>query len=448
MKKILYITSSILLGLLLVLGYGCKPDDPEAATGNIYGVVTIKSTAEPMRATGVELYLTTGTRYYTDADWKLVTKAVTYDDGHFEFNNLPIMSTDNQGEEVKARYLISVDASGFYNVQEEVVLLAGQTSRMDMQLVELDTYLVVRTLEATPSGNQVELKGTVSCANSDYEVNEVGFIYAKSSETINTDGVRVTADLDNDNFSIVVKDLEKGTYQVQAYATNSLGTSLGERQVFTIRCYPSVQTLEASNIKDESASLNARVIYEGEPAYTERGFVYSSKFENPSVDDNESTTKKVIVSGRSTDFSANITNLSKGENYYARAYLTNSDGTFYGEPVKFKATSALESVIVLDELKLMVQKADIPGGEFTWSDAKSRCEASRVAGFSDWRMPTLGELQAICSNGNVSGFSSESYWTSTPSGYEYYVVIMGKCSTTSYRIGITNKVRAVRTITE
>lgn len=230
MKKIFYITSSIAFSLLLALMFGCKPDNPEAETGNIYGVVTVKSTAEPMRATGVELYSTTGTQSINYADWRLVTKAVTYDDGHFEFNNLPIMSTDNR----KARYLISVDAAGYYTVQKEVVLLAGQTSRMDMQLEEIDTYLTVRTLEANATGNQVELKGTVSNSSSSsyYKVNEVGFLYAKTSEAININGIRVTADLDESDFSIVVKNLEKGTYQVQAYAKNSLGTSLGERQVF------------------------------------------------------------------------------------------------------------------------------------------------------------------------------------------------------------------------
>lgn len=446
MKKIFYITSSIAFSLLLALMFGCKPDNPEAETGNIYGVVTVKSTAEPMRATGVELNIKRETYPYS---WDLVTKTVTYDDGHFEFNNLPIMHTDDQGKAVKARYLISVDAAGYRSVEKEVVLLAGQTSRMDMQLEEQYTYLTVRTLEATPAGNQVELKGTVSCSNSEYKVEEVGFLYAKSTETININGTRVTADLDETNFSIVVNNLEKGTYQVQAYAKNYWGTSLGERQVFTIRCYPSIQTLEASNINDESASLNARVIYEGEPAYTERGFVYSSKFENPSVDDDASTTRKVVVSGRSTEFSANITNLSKGETYYARAYLTNSDGTFYGAPIKFKASSALEDVIVLDELKLMVQKNDIPGGVFTWTEAKSRCEASRVAGFSDWRMPTKGELLAICENGNVSGFSSEYYWTITvrESGNPY-MVWMGDCSVSYNPKTYSYKVRAVRTITE
>ena len=51
MKKIVYITSSILLSLSMVLWYGCK--DKEELPGEIHGVVTDKATGEPIKSAGV-----------------------------------------------------------------------------------------------------------------------------------------------------------------------------------------------------------------------------------------------------------------------------------------------------------------------------------------------------------------------------------------------------------
>ena len=47
----------------------------EDKLGSIYGIVAELSTAEPMRAMGIELYKSD----------KLLLKTVTFDDGHFEF---------------------------------------------------------------------------------------------------------------------------------------------------------------------------------------------------------------------------------------------------------------------------------------------------------------------------------------------------------------------------
>ncbi|MDE6865211.1 MAG: hypothetical protein K2I97_03165, partial [Alistipes sp.] len=65
----------IIWAISLVLCFCCcsteKSDEQPIATGGIYGVITIKSTAELMRATGVDLYQNN----------TLLLKTVTYDDG-------------------------------------------------------------------------------------------------------------------------------------------------------------------------------------------------------------------------------------------------------------------------------------------------------------------------------------------------------------------------------
>ena len=67
MKKVVF---CILISICL---FSCKPEEVVVPTGSIYGVITVKETAQPMRATGVELYHL----------GSLLLKTVTYDDGHY-----------------------------------------------------------------------------------------------------------------------------------------------------------------------------------------------------------------------------------------------------------------------------------------------------------------------------------------------------------------------------
>ena len=73
MRKIL--AFAIILAGLIIGSCTKSEEGDEDKLGSIYGVVTELSTAEPMRAMGVELYKSN----------KLLLKTVTFDDGHFEF---------------------------------------------------------------------------------------------------------------------------------------------------------------------------------------------------------------------------------------------------------------------------------------------------------------------------------------------------------------------------
>ena len=63
------------------------------------------------------------------------------------------------------------------------------------------------------------------------------------------------------------------------------------------------------------------------PAYTERGFVYST-LPNPTTDNT-----KIVKEGTGTGtYSIEVTGLPS-ETFYVRAYATNAKGTAYGEQV-------------------------------------------------------------------------------------------------------------------
>lgn len=387
MKKIIF-------ALLLIIGLVSCTEDEKTATGEIYGVVTVKETAEPMRATGVELY-------QGDTSM-LLLKTVTYDDGHYEFDNLQ-----------PGAYTLKVVASGYMDTKYSVIVESGRTARADMQLNKTMTYLTVRTLEISVVGNKATITGEYDTQFDylmmrDYPPNEVGFIYSDAPDKI-TIGKKIIASKSS-TFNANIEDLSIGKWYVQAYAKNSKGTEFGNVLSFRIDGTPAVRTLPVTNISKNTATLNGSVEYKGEPAYTEKGFVYSASFPNPTIDDPSNATTKVSVKGNGTEFSANISGLTDGSTYYVRSYIMNENGTYYGESVEF----GNGLYIILKQEGLMVQTKDISTGATSY-DAKKMCKESKICGFSDWRLPTRGECIAIYRHKVILKLSSNIYWTQDPS---------------------------------
>jgi len=72
-----------------------------------------------------------------------------------------------------------------------------------------------------------------------------------------------------------------------------------------------------------------------------------------------------------------------------------------------------ENYTVLADYGLMVMKKDI--GKSTKSGGDDMCKQIRLGGFSDWRLPTQGELAILYNERNkTGGFTNTRYWSSTP----------------------------------
>jgi len=161
MKRVFYLVAAALLLC------GCGKDEDKK--GGIYGVVTDMSTAEPMRATSVELHVKND-----DGKFLLQTKTVTYDDGHYEFNDL------KTGE-----YQLVVNSEGYKKISYNILVSDGKTSQGDMQLERLVIGLPLHTSISEINANSVTLT-----ASSDYkadipQITEVGFIYATHNNPSN-----------------------------------------------------------------------------------------------------------------------------------------------------------------------------------------------------------------------------------------------------------------------
>lgn len=101
-------------------------------------------------------------------------------------------------------------------------------------------------------------------------------------------------------------------------------------------------------------------------------------------------------------------NLNEGDNV-TTVDITSNDGNCQ---LKIKAKGCL--FVALESLNLMVQKYDMPLGEYKWEDAKVACEQLTIGGYTDWRLPTVSELAELCERRSeiAVDFTNDVYWTS------------------------------------
>ena len=275
--------------------------------------------------------------------------------------------------------------------------------------------------------NVTEITGTTAIFNGkiatvgDPAYTERGFVYGTMhNPTVADDTKKTVAGSGTGEFFANITGLTTSRlYYVRAYATNSEGTVYGTSVSFrpgSLNRKAQVSTLPVSDIAETSAVFNGKIDDEGIPAYTERGFVYSATFKNPTVDND----KKTVTGTGTGEFNANISGLTTGTAYYVRAYATNSEGTAYGASVSFKPESP--NYVVLTAAGIMVQKTDITGNSpVNWSSGNSLYANSTLDGYTDWRLPTKDELATLYNERNtIGGFTTSSYWSSTHDGYYSY----------------------------
>ena len=141
-------------------------------------------------------------------------------------------------------------------------------------------------------------------------------------------------------------------YWVRAYATNSQGTTYGNEVSFTTLrsggsddggsddggsddggsvSLPTVSTTAISSITTDSAISGGNVTSDGGAAVTQRGICWNNS-PNPTLQNNLKCTQQGSGTG---SFSTELTGLIALNNYWVRAYATNSQGTTYGNEVSF-----------------------------------------------------------------------------------------------------------------
>ena len=116
-------------------------------------------------------------------------------------------------------------------------------------------------------------------------------------------------------------------YYIRAYATNENGTGYGAQYTVSTGLLPSISTNSVTAITENSFTSGGTIISDGGCPITAKGICWSVS--PNSTTDNEVTNEGVSIDG----FSSSATNLLSNLTYYARAYVTNSVGTAYGEEI-------------------------------------------------------------------------------------------------------------------
>jgi hypothetical protein len=308
MKKLLSIIFSSLLLLSFIL-ISCEPEDLGTAT--IYGIVTDKASGEPIQKAGVEL-LPSG------------VKTITGTDGRFEFPNL-----------MAGNYFLSVTQKGYNDVNAvNVELSMGQSLQRDVQMELIPPALKVvdddnKDLSVLDFGSaEADIARAFNIFNDgteklEWEVTKTAFWIDSISKTSG-------ALYSNNKQPIVVfidrNKLEEGENKTTLQVTSTNGSKSITIKAENKREAIVINMLECSDITGTTAVFNAEMINEGNPKYTERGFVYST---NPMPTVDNTIFKFTAPVDENVKFSSQANKLETDVTYYVRAYAINALGLVY-----------------------------------------------------------------------------------------------------------------------
>ena len=222
------------------------------------------------------------------------------------------------------------------------------TTNVDMPAV---TSAVVSAITSTTAKFSSSVK-----SHGGEAVTEVGFYYSTEPSVDPETALKVNQPYSQDAFSIDVEKLDVYTkYYVMAYATNSAGTTYSDVATFTTdSSYPTVQTVGATDINSQGATLSGSVLSDNGASITERGFVYMQGTGTPTTD-----SYKLKVSGKTGEYTGALSGLEPNKKYSFRAYAVNSKGTAYGEVMSFLTVTGLPKVSAVDVSKIASTSATL-----------------------------------------------------------------------------------------
>lgn len=304
--------------------------------GSIFGTVTYAGTNTPVE--GAEITLIVVPMFP-----ELVATVYSDKNGYYEINNLKPHDYYYISAQKGDYYFEAYEDYGSYG--RRVVIKEGEKHQINFELAKYEVPSPVNTLSVSDIylGN-VTFKGSYKFLSHMGRCN-IGFEYSKTADL--SSGVQtiffseIVETRDERFFEQTVTGLEKGVWYVRAFVQSDYSKEyLGRGEILSFRyADPVLTTLDATNINSSIATLNAVVEDEGNPAYLERGFVYSDVHPYPSIDDAPETTSKVVVSGKSPNYSINVYQLKPSTLYYVRAFARTSEGTSYGNSMWFQTLS-------------------------------------------------------------------------------------------------------------
>lgn len=346
-------------------------------------------------------------------------------------------------------------------------------SQETYQLTDLSYDFFCSTSTSSVPAAPAELKGSLSSSSSsstqvtlswsDNSTNETGF---KIERKVNGGSFSELVIVNDNVTSYIDNGLELNTsYTYRIIAFNDAGNSLAYSNEVSITTsqsatIPVVFTTSISNITSVSIESGGDITSNGGAEVTQRGVVWGTS-PNPTID---LETKTINESGIGNYLSF-VDGLSLYVEYYLRAYATNSAGTAYGDEIAFVTSYAIGETgpaggfIFYDKgyhsdgwRYLEANLTDYSSNGIVWwngtwnyqnvlgispntglgdgkantlliivannnlTNAAKVCNDFTNNGFSDWYLPSIGELELMCQNlysAGIGNFTGSFYWSST-----------------------------------
>jgi hypothetical protein len=275
----------------------------------------------------------------------------------------------------------------------------------------------VTTQDATDiTAVTAQLNGTITTAGQP-PYTERGFVYATTALPSLEKTIRKITAAVNSNavFSANIEGLDMNIVSyVRAYAVNDIGVAYGNEISFTAKALPSLNTLSVSDITSTAAKFNAIITSAGSPAYTERGFVFAVTSQ-PTL---STTIRKITAATNSNEeYSTDVSGLSLNTVYYVRAYATNSEGTAYGNEVRF-TSGAEQATLTTKPATNITTTSAVLGGNILTSGTPAYTERGVCYGTSS--MPDIDNSNKVIIQGSGTGNFTQQVSGLSP-GTKYYV---------------------------
>lgn len=257
----------------------------------------------------------------------------------------------------------TVDLSQFGNLSNVMIAFRGISNSgnncfIDNLLIySLGPPALITTAVSNITTTSADIGGDVT-SDGGQNVTARGICYA-TTQAPTTANTTVASGSGLGTFSVSLSSLLPGTtYYARAYATNAQGTSYGNEVMFTTNALlATVTTNQVSAIGSFFANISGNVINTGGGIVSKRGICYATT-PNPTI---SSDTAAAAIGGPG-NFIINLTGLTGGTVYYARAFAENQAGTAYGNEVTFTTNPPTAPSVVTTVASGITNVSAVSGG--------------------------------------------------------------------------------------
>lgn len=361
--------------LTSLVWHGCKKE--EDLKGTIYGTVTDYATGSPVGNASVKLRPSGET-------------TLTGSDGTYEFKDLDagkysLLLSKAEYADLDDDYIIEVENGK--NVKRDVQMRKKIASLkiMDLQGNPLDTLdfgseesVTVKTFNIFNDGTE-----KLTCTAT-YEPGWITNVSGLENDIPSGQTVPVTVKIDrvalNDGENITLLNITSGNGSNELVVKATfVGTAV-------------ITTTQPTNVTANSATVGGNISADGGRPVTARGICYGTS-QTPDI--NGDHTEDGSGTG---GFTHNITGLSSSTTYYARAYATNRNGTYYSNNVvSFTTKDGLPTVTTTAVTDITASTAK-SGGNVTNNGGYN--VTARGVCWNTMGSPDLNDAHTTNGNGN------------------------------------------------